>query len=76
MSRAADNLCRGLLCGRFMTAMKTGGAGLSVGHGREEELVDAGVVVELGMEGGDELPTLAGGDDMTVDLGEHLALGC
>ena len=58
-----------------MTAMKTGGTGLSGGHGREEELVDAGVVVELGMEGGDELPTLAGSDDMAVDLGEHLALG-
>ena len=59
-----------------MTAIEAGGTGLSGGHGREEELVDARVVVELGMEGGDELPTLAGGDDMTVDLGEHLALGC
>ena len=75
MSKAADNLCRGLLCGRFMTAMKTGGTGLSVGHGREEELVDAGVVVELGMKGGDELTSLTGSDDMTVDLGEHLTLG-
>ena len=75
MSKTADFLCRGLLYGRFMTAMEAGGTGLSGGHGREEELVDAGVVVELGMEGGDELPTLAGGDDMTVDLGEHLALG-
>ena len=52
-----------------MTATETDSTIQSVGHGREEELVDAGVVVELGMEGGDELPTLAGGDDMTVDLG-------
>ena len=46
MSKAADNLYRGLLCGRFMTATKTGGAGLSGGHGREEELVYAGVVAD------------------------------
>ncbi len=29
-----------------MTATKTGGAGLSGGHGREEELVYAGVVAD------------------------------
>ena len=35
----------------------------------EEELVEAGVVVELGVEGNAELIVLTGGDDAAIDFG-------
>src|SRR6266508_5641656 len=41
----------------------------------EEELVDARVVGELGMEGGDQKPSLSRQHGMTVVLREHLDLG-
>ena len=33
----------------------------------EEILMEAGIVVELGMESGSELVALAGGNDMSID---------
>ena len=35
----------------------------------QEQFVEAGVFVELGVEGDAELVALAGGDDATVDFG-------
>lgn len=35
----------------------------------EEELVEAGVVVELGVEGDTKLIVLTGGDDTAIDFG-------
>ena len=37
--------------------------------------MDAGVVVEFRMEGGDELITLSGGYDVAIDLGKDFHLG-
>ncbi len=40
----------------------------------EEELVEARVVVELGVEGDTELFVLTGGDDTAIDFGQGLGI--
>ena len=40
----------------------------------EEVLMKAGIVVELGVESGGELIALAGGNDMSIDSSEGLAV--
>src|SRR6266576_3094408 len=44
-------------------------------HQVQEPLVDAGVVGQLRVEGGDEEPPLARQDRVAVDLGEHVDVG-
>src|SRR5437868_10092683 len=44
-------------------------------HLREEQLVDARVVGQLGMERGDENPSLPREHGMSVELREHLDVG-
>ena len=60
---------------RCCASLRTGHQRPSRTTKRQEKLVDAGVVVEFRMEGGDELVTLSGGYDVAIELSKDFHLG-